>query len=187
MVILGMFIAIFGPSIPKPADDIVFYPWIMLRETNNPPTLILLAVFVLALVLFALKKKSFKPAVLLGAITTICCVILIAMIGPALGSMRSGFEPDPTLTHVASIRANQHIYNLVGHKAFYEAIGKAYIFYECDNLGITCRVIYRYKPRSLEDAYASIDNPPFIAVDDMNVTLNIGGKVVYTLPISTNS
>jgi hypothetical protein len=187
MVIIGVIITVFGPSIPKPADEVVFYPWIMLREKNNPPILILLTVFILGIVLFALKRKSFEPAVLLGVTTILCCVVILAMIGPALGSMSSGFEPDPTLTHVDSIRESQHIYNLAEHKAFYEAFGNAYIFYECDSLGITCHVIYRYKPKSLEDAYASVDNLPFIEVDNTNISLHIGGKVVYTLPISTDT
>lgn len=184
IIIVGIIIAIFGPSLPKPADNIVFYPWITLRETNNPLTLILLAVSILAIVLFALKKKSFKPVVLLGAVTTICCVTALALLGPALGNMRTGFDPDPTLTHVTSIRTSQHIYNLVRHQAFYEAIGEAFILYECDSLGINCHTIYRYKSNSLEDVYADMEHPPILASDESNVTLQIAGKVAYVYPIS---
>ncbi len=184
---LYLFIAIFGPPTPKPADEIVFYPWIMLREANNLPTLILSAVFILAIVLFGLKKKSFTPAVLLGVITAICCIIILALFGPALGTIRTGFEPDPTITHVTSIRENQYVYNLAKHRAGFEVIGEAYILYECDSLGISCRAIFRYRPKSLEAAHADLENPPVLSSDSTNIALHIGGKVVYTLPILTNS
>ena len=96
----------------------------------------------------------------------------------------TGLEPDPALTHVDSMRANEHVYNLARHNAGYEVIGYAYVFYECDSLGISCHAIYRYKPQSLDDAYASIDNPAFISSENTYIVVHIGGKVVYTMLIS---
>ena len=109
------------------------------------------------------------------------------MFSPYVGRIINNFDPDPRLTHVAYIRTNEYLYNLARHDAFYEALGQAYIFYECDSLGISCHAIYRYKPTSLEDALADIDNPAFISSDNANIALHIAGKVVYTLPTATDS
>ncbi|MEP6984330.1 MAG: hypothetical protein ABI970_01940, partial [Chloroflexota bacterium] len=73
-----------------------------------------------------------------------------------------GLVPDPTLSHVDSIRTSEHVYNLAKHNATYDGIGHNYLLYECDSLGIVCRAIYRYKQKTLNEAYADLDNPPSI-------------------------
>jgi hypothetical protein len=176
---------LFGAGAPKPTDDLVFYPQISLRETVNRLVIIPILIFVLGIILYALQKKSLIPAIVLAIITVVSAILFLAWIGPYSLRMSAGLEPDPTLTHVDSVRASDHVYKLATHKAFYEAIGKAYVFYECDSLGNSCRAIYRYKPGTLDDAYASIDNTAFISLNETNIAVHIAGKVVYTTPILT--
>jgi hypothetical protein len=62
--------------------------------------------------------------------------------------------------------------------------GQAYILYECDNVGISCRAVYRYKPNSLDAVSADFDNPPRIEVVEQNIIVTIGGEDVYAHPVS---
>jgi hypothetical protein len=165
----------FGRALPS--DDVVFYPWIAINRGIVVITLI--AGFLLACILFALKRKSFLAAILLLTITVFCWIVFLAWIGPIVGYTTTSFEPDPGLSHVASTRADGHVYNLATHEAYANVLGQAYIFYECDSLGVSCYALYRYKPDSLDAVYADIDNPPYLSVDGNSVLVHIGGKVVY--------
>lgn len=146
-----------------------------MREKGNLLVVILLVCFVLGSILFALKNNSFGSGLFLAIITLISCIAILAWIGPYIG------DSDPTLNHVDSTSANGHVYNLAKHNAFYEAIGQAYILYECDSLGINCRTIYRYKPKFLEEVYADKENSPFISSDSTGISVHIAGKVLYTV------
>ncbi len=194
-IIYGIAIALFflwlnvlvtGQPAPKPTDEIIFYTWITLRGKIISLDGLSAILGLIGIVLFGLKKKSFTFAVILAVITLWCSALIVEQVIPHIALTRD-LAPDPTLTHVDSIRTGGHLYNLARHNATYEGIGHNYILYECDSLGIMCQAIYRYKQKTLNDAYADVNNPPFLASENANIAVHIGGKVVYTLPISTNS
>jgi hypothetical protein len=192
LFLFGLWVVLifFGPPIPRPTDEIMFYPWVMHKAKAGVVLNVAALVPLLAgCLLFSKHRKSLELPLVLVGVTLIGWVAGLAFIGPATGViMLSSAEPDPTLTHVSSVRTYGHVYNLASHRAVAGAtLGQAYVLYDCDITGIICRAIYRYKPSSLDAVYADTDHPPLLRLGKGTLELHIAGKMVYTVPVAAVS
>jgi hypothetical protein len=187
---LWIVIAIWGPPTPKPADDTVFYPWILFQGRAAILALVALAGFALGCLFYAVKNRSFAVPLILAAITLCSWFSILWWIGPLVGTISNSFEPDPTLTHIDSLKTSGHVYNLAVYEALSQVtgwLGPRYVLYECDGLGLNCFATYRYTPQSLEEEHPDGEHPPSISFDGANISIHIAGKVVYVHPISIHN
>lgn len=169
-------------SPPTPYDQEINYTIILLKD-SGVSWLILAVPYAIGVVLYGFKTDV-GQAVFLGIFTCVIIFLFLAWIGPIIGTDGETYLLND-LDHVTNKTWHGHVYNLASFYP-YEAealLGNGYVFYECDYLGIFCNAIYRYKPQSLDDAYADYYNPPCILTDDDELQLYIGGEKVFSVPV----
>lgn len=167
----------------SPDDKAVIYPMI----DNSPSSLLWLipaTPYGISIILYG-AKNGVGHGVVLGVATFVILNLFLNWIESIKPVNGLDYVGNDDLNHMESRMWHGHAYNLASFYP-YEAealLGNGYVFYECDYLGIFCNAIYRYKPQSLDDAYADYYNPPYILTNDDELQLYIGGEKVFSVPV----
>jgi hypothetical protein len=166
---LCLFYAVMGlVDEPESSADTIIYTQIMLREWGL--TFVIPAVAILSLGIFGyyLKRREMdeRGFVMFIIPLLLALYILLFVSQPLIGDQR--------LFHESSVQVGGNIYNLASYH-----LGQL-VAYECDALGIVCRVIFRQRGIvSLEYKKECLGPPRWETTED-TVSLIIQCKTLFT-------
>ena len=152
---------------PSSADTTIYYlhaaplsfTWLLLI-CGIPGTLF-------ATILYFIRSRKGAKFALLMVLTLIGTLILLAIIGPAVGVQ---LEHD----HMVSARMDGHVYRLA-RTTFVSYTSSTWILYQCDTFGVRCSEVHRDTHSSLyyDDGVALVPE-----ADTLSVV--IAGRTVYS-------
>jgi heme/copper-type cytochrome/quinol oxidase subunit 2 len=191
-------------SHPSMDNDAIIYTKIHLRTYSAyililPPLLLVFGSSIFNIFL----NHSVRPVLFyfIAPVVAIAGFLAIALFGMpsnphALGATVYGLpDPEtgeliytPRIEHLQSVTINGHVYNFLRYEKPTMNLTLPlhhYNLYQCDALGISCDVIFRYPlPTDTWDSlYANLNIPPQLVVEGDTLVVFVAGERVYTYPL----
>ena len=147
-----------------------------LAEYFEPLLIFPATVFLIIILLYALKSRNFWRVAGLTGITLVIYVFWVAILGPLVG-VRFWSHDVPRMVHADSVSGGDHQYNLASYDlGNYPGTVGGYVIYECDLAGIRCLNIHTEPIYPLD--YTIL--VPELRLNESQIEFYLNDELMYT-------